>query len=103
MLFWAGFENSEILIPAALKITELEEMADIFCYKLSEGNKQKLAIAKLLISSSNIWVLDEIDSALDEANTALLSNLMATKANNGGIIFFSSHREILPHSFKIEV
>lgn len=103
LLFWSGFEGSEMLIPAALKITQLEEMADIFCYKLSSGNKQKLAIAKLLISSSNIWVLDEIDSALDDANTALLSNLMATKANNGGIIFFSSHRDILPFSFKVEI
>ena len=92
-----------MLIPAALKITELEEMADIFCYKLSAGNRQKLAIAKLLISSSNIWVLDEIDSALDDANTALLRNLMATKANNGGIIFFSSHRDVLPFSFKVEI
>jgi heme exporter protein A len=103
LLFWAGFEDSEMLIPAALKITALEEVADIFCYKLSAGNKQKLAIAKLLISVSNIWVLDEIDSALDDANTALLSNLMATKANNGGIIFFSSHRDVLPYSFKVEV
>ena len=103
LLFWAGFENSAMLIPAALKITELEEMADIFCYKLSAGNKQKLAISKLLISMTNIWVLDEIDSALDDANTALLSNLMATKANNGGIIFFSSHRDVLPFSFKIEI
>jgi heme exporter protein A len=103
LLFWAGFENSEMLIPAALKITQLEDVADIFCYKLSAGNKQKLAIAKLLISSTNIWVLDEIDSALDDANTALLSSLMATKANNGGIIFFSSHRDVLPFSFKIEI
>lgn len=104
LYFWSKFEDgSGMLVPAALKITELEEMADIFCYKLSAGNRQKLAIAKLLISSANIWILDEIDSALDESNTALLGNLMATKANNGGIIFYSSHRNVLPLSFKIEV
>jgi heme exporter protein A len=103
LLFWTGFENTEMLIPAALKVTELEDMANTFCHRLSAGNRQKLAIAKLLISASNIWVLDEIDSALDEGNTALLRNLMATKANNGGIIFFSSHRDVLPYSFKIEV
>lgn len=101
--FWAGFEESEMLIPVALKVTALEDMSDIYTYKLSAGNRQKLAIAKLLISESNFWVLDEIDSALDEANTELLRNLLATKANNGGIIFFSSHRDLLPYSFKIEI
>jgi len=101
--FWASLEDAEMLVPAALKITALEEMADIYCYKLSAGNRQKLAIAKLLVSQSNMWVLDEIDSALDDGNTALLRNLMATKANNGGIIFFSSHRDVLPYSFKIEL
>ena len=103
LLFWAGFENNEMLVPVALKVTELEDVADIYTYKLSAGNRQKLAIAKLLVSESNFWVLDEIDSALDEANTALLGNLLATKANNGGIIFFSSHRDVLPYSFKVEI
>lgn len=101
--FWASLERTEMLIPAALKVTALEEMAHTCCYKLSAGNKQKLAIAKLLISQSNLWVLDEIDSALDDGNTGLLRNLMATKANNGGIIFFSSHRDMLPSSYKIEL
>lgn len=103
LYFWAGFEGTEMLIPAVLKVINLEDMAHIYCYKLSAGNKQKLAIAKLLISQSNLWILDEIDSALDEGNTGLLQNIMATKANNGGIIFFSSHRDTLPYSYKIEL
>lgn len=103
LYFWAKIQDATILVPAALKMVSLESLSEIACYKLSTGNKQKLAIAKLLTTKSDLWILDEIDSALDDANTELLKNLILTKANNGGIIFYSSHRNILPYSFTLEV
>ncbi|MEY3197148.1 MAG: hypothetical protein RLZZ59_516 [Pseudomonadota bacterium] len=103
LVFWSDLFGTRILIPAAAKYTELECLFDEACYKLSAGQRQKLAIAKLLLSGSNIWILDEIDSSLDEDNIILLKNLIASKANNKGIIIFSSHRDLIPYSFKIDI
>lgn len=103
LLLWSDIGGTRILIPAATKYTDIEDLLEEPCYKLSAGQRQKLAIAKLLLSGSNIWILDEIDSSLDENNMILLKNLIASKANNKGIIIFSSHRDLVPHSFKVEI
>ena len=103
LLFWANIENNMMLMPAAIAVLKLEEILDVFCYKLSAGNKQKLALAKLLLSNNDLWLLDEIDTALDEANLEILHNIITTKANHGGIVCFSSHSNILPHSFVVDL
>ena len=40
---------------------------------------------------TNLWLLDEVDSNLDQENKELLYNLIISKANNGGIIIITSH------------
>lgn len=58
---------------------------------LSEGQVQRIAIARALISSAPIILLDEATSALDSATeTKLLNNLKAIKTKT---CIFISHRE----------
>ena len=101
--FWAGIYGAKILMASAIRYCRLEDYLDSYCYKLSAGNRQKLAITKLILSNAMIWVLDEIDSALDEENSSLLKNLLITKANSGGIVIYSSHRKQLPCSFVVNI
>jgi heme exporter protein A len=101
--FWASITGDEVLIPAAIKYMKIEDIMDDYCYSLSAGNKQKIAIARLLVSDAKIWVLDEVDSSLDAKNLELLKNLIISKTSNGGIVFYSSHTDNLPSSFTIDM
>jgi heme exporter protein A len=49
----------------------------------------------LLACSSQVWLLDEVENNLDSISRQLLTNLLISKANNGGIIIASSHTETL--------
>jgi heme ABC exporter ATP-binding subunit CcmA len=59
--------------------------------EFSRGSKQRLAIARLLVSGSRIWLLDEPFTGLDSAGRKWLFDKMRAFAQNGGAIVFSSH------------
>lgn len=91
--YWAQLYNSEELLDAAIIYFQLQEYAHKKCYELSAGNQKKIALSKLIICQSKFWLLDEIDTNLDEENKKLLINLIVTQADSGGIVFISSHNE----------
>lgn len=93
--FWAKTYNSPELVSAAIFYFQLEEYIHTKCYALSAGQQQKVALAKLLACSSQVWLLDEVENNLDSSSRQLLTNLLISKANNGGIIIASSHTETL--------
>ncbi len=93
MLFWARLYNAEMLIMAAVKYFSLENLLEKKCYELSAGNQKKVALSRLILCPAKLWLLDEIDVNLDENNKKLLTNLMVTHADNGGIIFSASHNK----------
>ena len=89
--FWAQIYNAEELVDAAIIYFQLQEHTHRKCYELSAGNQKKVALAKLITCHSKLWLLDEIDTNLDETNKKLLLNLIVSQADNGGIVIISSH------------
>jgi len=85
--------NAEELVDAAIIYFQLQEHAYKKCYELSAGNQKKVALAKLITCQSKFWLLDEVDTNLDDANKKLLINLIVSQADSGGIVFISSHNE----------
>ncbi len=60
-------------------------------YNLSEGQRQRLAIARAVLRDAPILILDEATSALDaETEARVLSRLM--RQGRGGICLFTTHR-----------
>lgn len=103
LIFWASLFGNELLLEAAISYLKLNDIIDEYCYNLSAGNKQKVAIARLIISNAKIWILDEADTSLDKQNLEIFKNLILTKVQNGGIVIYSSHRDFLPDSYVIEL
>ena len=99
---FAYLYNSEITILSALQYFGLMDNINQKAYSLSAGNKQKIALARLMSCHTHLWLLDEVDSHLDEENSTLLNNMIITKANNGGTIIMTSHNT-LPFKNKIEL
>lgn len=91
--FWAKIYNSEELIDAAIMYFSMQDIMHKKCYELSAGNQKKIALARLVACHSKLWLLDEVCSNLDTGNKQLLLNLIISHANNGGIVFITSHNK----------
>ncbi len=91
ILIWAKLYDCTEAVEAAIHFFNLNSMAYKKCYELSAGNKQKVALSRLLTCRSNIWLLDEADNNLDKENKNLLDKLIISKADSGGIILLTTH------------
>jgi len=102
--FWPEFYESSALLEASVYYFKLEELLYKKCYELSAGNQKKVALCRLMSCQSKLWLLDEIDSNLDEENKQLLLHLILSKANNGGIIFISTHGKVeIPSALTLNI
>lgn len=59
---------------------------------LSQGQKQRLALARLELSSAKVWVLDEPFSNLDVNAISQLETLFQCHVEKGGMILISTHQ-----------
>ena len=62
---------------------------------LSQGQKRRVSLARLLWSESPLWILDEPFVALDAAAVAWLASTLATHLAGGGMAILTSHQEVL--------
>lgn len=91
LVMWAKFYDSVTLIPAAVTYFGLTDLLSEKVYKLSSGMKKKVALARIMACYSKIWLLDEVETNLDEENRKLVYNLIAIHTNSGGIVLWASH------------
>ncbi|MFL6713061.1 MAG: cytochrome c biogenesis heme-transporting ATPase CcmA [Sulfurifustis sp.] len=57
----------------------------------SQGQKRRVALARLLVTHKPLWILDEPFTALDVDSCRLLTTLFAEHLSRGGIIVLTSH------------
>ena len=61
---------------------------------LSQGQKRRTALARLLVSSAPLWILDEPFVALDAAAQKVLSEVINGHLNRQGMVLFTSHQMV---------
>jgi heme exporter protein A len=61
---------------------------------LSQGQKRRLALARLLVTTKPLWILDEPITALDVRSAGLMVDLFAEQLRRGGLIMLTSHQEV---------
>ena len=84
-------KNSVNKIKDAMEYFDIYKYKDFMVSELSEGNKKKTSLARLILSQKKIWLLDEPLSFLDEIAVKNLINLFSKHQKIGGIIVASSH------------
>jgi heme exporter protein A len=60
---------------------------------LSQGQRRRLALARLLVADKPLWIMDEPFTALDVRSCRLISELLAQHLARGGMAIISSHQE----------
>ena len=80
-------------IDNALERVGLRNIADLPAKILSQGQKRRLALARLPLLAKPLWILDEPFSALDARSVRTLENLLAEHLHTGGMIVITSHQE----------
>jgi heme exporter protein A len=61
---------------------------------LSVGQRRRLALARLLASNADVWMLDEILTSLDEAGVNLARDLIVKHVNAGGMAIVATHQDL---------
>jgi heme exporter protein A len=61
---------------------------------LSQGQKRRVSLARLLLSKSPLWLLDEPFTALDKAAVDFLQTVIANHIKQGGLAILTTHQEV---------
>jgi heme exporter protein A len=64
------------------------------CSQLSAGQQQRVALARLLLSSAVIWLLDEPFTAIDKQGVVVFENLISQFVLQGGAVIITTHHDI---------
>jgi heme exporter protein A len=90
LAFWAGMRGGGA-IEEALARFRLVPLAETPCRLLSQGQRRRLALARLIASPAALWLLDEPFAGLDEASVADLYDAIADHRAAGGRVALSTH------------
>jgi heme exporter protein A len=61
---------------------------------LSQGQRRRVALARLLVAGTTLWILDEPLTALDSAAVQLMQTIMEEHLRNGGMVILTTHQEL---------
>lgn len=90
----AGADASEARLEGALDRLGVKPHADLPVKVLSQGQKRRAALARLLVSECPLWVLDEPFTALDRAAVETLREAIGAHLEAGGMALLTTHQEV---------
>lgn len=89
-LYGADISNVE----GSLERLGLKREIDVPCRRLSAGQRQRTALARLLVRKARLWILDEPYASLDRQAQADIQTLLEAHALQGGTVIFTTHQPI---------
>lgn len=93
----------EAPIREALADIGLRACGDFPTKMLSQGQKRRVALARLLLTRAQLWVLDEPFTALDSTAVEFLHAIIGRHVARGGLVILTSHQRLEPTAGKISL
>ena len=90
----SSWNVSEDQLWAALNEVHLAGFEETPCQQLSAGQQRRVALARLCIAPTPLWILDEPFTALDKSGVAWLERRIQQKVDAGGAVIITSHHAL---------
>ena len=99
----AGEPCSEREAKEALEAIGLKRLVHRLPSKLlSQGQKRRVALARLWLSTKPLWLLDEPFTSLDAASTNVVTQRFLAHLQRGGLVVVVTHQEIALPSERLQ-
>ena len=89
-----GVEISKERARAVLKEMGLAGRESLPARLLSEGQRRRVGLARLLVCNTKLWLLDEVMTSLDKGAVALVRSLIQNHLTGGGIAIVATHQDL---------
>jgi heme exporter protein A len=86
--------QSGVSYALALDRLDIAQCRHQLCRQLSAGQRQRVALARLLISVVRLWVLDEPLTALDRSAQNIVRDMLEEHVGAGGMALITSHQDL---------
>jgi heme exporter protein A len=91
--FWSDFLGGGE-VASSLSAFNMQSLADVPASLLSEGQRRRLALTRLVLIKRPLWLLDEPSVGLDQSATEQLRSVMQSNLAQGGMIIASTHVDL---------
>ncbi len=91
----SGMELNEKDAIAALRRMGLKGRERLPTKVLSQGQRRRVALARLLVNDAKLWVLDEPLAALDVGAVQMIGDLIAEHLAREGMVIFTTHQPLV--------
>ena len=81
-------------IDEALDQVGLYAYEDVLVRSMSAGQRRRVALARLWLSTATLWILDEPLTAIDRDGISHLQARLQQHAENGGSVILTSHQPL---------
>ena len=79
-------------IDEALARVGLAGCRDLPARVLSAGQRRRLAMARVMLTATMLWIIDEPFTNLDHAGVLVLSDVIAGQVDGGGAVIIAAHQ-----------
>ncbi len=90
----AGFEIDMQQASEVLEYIGLGSRQVLPVKVLSQGQRRRVALARLMVCKTSLWILDEPLVALDVMAVKLIQELLEQHLKQGGMVVMTTHQEI---------
>ena len=90
----AGCVVDDTRAIAALRRMGLRGRETLPVKVLSQGQRRRVALARLLVSDAALWVLDEPLTALDVGAVGLMQELIGEHLKKDGMVIYTTHQPL---------